>query len=106
MQIDSTTGREETYGELAKKTISLAKALKNKGISCDDVVGLICYNNMEYTAAIVASIFIGAKSTAVDISSSKRNYNHHHFIFIFYIIYNSSFHNALPESIKTTYHFL
>lgn len=75
MQIDSATGEKETYGEFLDRSIRLAQALRNKGITSNDIVAYCCYNNMDYAVTIIATMFIGALLNPIDISASKSNIN-------------------------------
>lgn len=65
-QIDATTGRSETYGQVLRRAISIAKRLSADGIVPGDVVTLCAPNIPEACAPLLGALFIGARVASLD----------------------------------------
>jgi acyl-CoA synthetase (AMP-forming)/AMP-acid ligase II len=68
LYIDAVTGQKRTYGEVRKRTRSLASALRNLGLKPGDVVTLFSPNSIDY--AINCFAIIGCGATVSPVSSA------------------------------------
>lgn len=60
LQIDLSTDKKITFGDILKNCIQLADALKKFGIKKGDTILIISENNLQYYAPVIAGLLIGA----------------------------------------------
>jgi acyl-CoA synthetase (AMP-forming)/AMP-acid ligase II len=68
--IDALTGRTRTYGDVERRTRSLAHALRNLGVKQHDVVAYYSPNNIDYGICCYAVIGCGAIVSPISAAST------------------------------------
>lgn len=74
LQIDCVTGQKETYASLLSRSIRTAQSIQAKGLVKGDVMSLCSFNNMDYSATIIASYFLGVHMSPFDPTAPLRKY--------------------------------
>ncbi|XP_043287319.1 luciferin 4-monooxygenase-like [Venturia canescens] len=59
-QVDGSTGREETFGEMLDKSVKCALWMREQNIGTGDIVGICTHNQLDMYIPCFASIFVGA----------------------------------------------
>uniref|UniRef100_A0A0C9Q8B8 LUCI_1 protein n=2 Tax=Fopius arisanus TaxID=64838 RepID=A0A0C9Q8B8_9HYME len=59
-QIDAATGKEDTFGEIADRTVKCAVWLVSQGVKPGDVVAICTHNHIDTVVPVVACLCIGA----------------------------------------------
>lgn len=67
LQIDGITGQKQTYAELLSRCIQCAEAMRAYGIKSGDVISPCTHNILDTCVPLIAALFIGAHSAAIDI---------------------------------------
>lgn len=75
-QIDTTTGKSQTYGEILTKSVILARNLQNKGITPDDVVALSAHNTLDSCLPLTACLLLGVPIAVLDPSFALNDVKH------------------------------
>ncbi|XP_063986038.1 uncharacterized protein LOC135167122 [Diachasmimorpha longicaudata] len=59
-QVDAETGKEDTFGEIADRTVKCALWLLSQGVKPGDVVAICTHNHIDSVIPVVACLCIGA----------------------------------------------
>ncbi|XP_015124782.1 uncharacterized protein LOC107046639 [Diachasma alloeum] len=59
-QVDAETGKEDTFGEIADRTVKCALWLLSQGVKPGDVVAICTHNHIDAVIPVVACLCIGA----------------------------------------------
>lgn len=65
-QREAETGRELTYKQLRKDSLSLAQGLKAEGVGEGTVVSVVTFNSQEAQLFVLSSILVGATVAPLD----------------------------------------
>ncbi|RZC34689.1 AMP-binding domain containing protein, partial [Asbolus verrucosus] len=76
-QIDADLRKSETYSSVNQRSVRLAIALQNKGVTSTDVIASCSKSTLDNVIPIIASSYIGSKVTNLDPTSSKCGYDTH-----------------------------
>ncbi|XP_063821991.1 uncharacterized protein LOC135071999 [Ostrinia nubilalis] len=69
--INGSTGESISYTDLAKKIVNVATSLSKLGVRQGDVVAICSENRIEYLIANIATYYLGAVSTFLNIAYTK-----------------------------------
>lgn len=69
-QIDADTGQSDTYGELLKRCVRVARWLQERGVTKDHVVSLCTPNHLDTCVPFIACLMLGIKVASLDPSLS------------------------------------
>ncbi|XP_014276188.3 luciferin 4-monooxygenase [Halyomorpha halys] len=67
-QVEVETGRELTYGHLARQSLSVVQGLLREGVGEGSVVAIVSFNSQEAHVIFLACILIGATAAPIDPS--------------------------------------
>lgn len=70
-QISADDGSQKTNGEIYQDTFKIALNLQKNGCSKGDVIGFVCRNSHQLPPVILAAMYLGAPTNALDVAFSK-----------------------------------
>lgn len=69
--VDGITAEELTFGQLLKRSVLLARCMKEYGIVKNDVVSVVSENRLEYPAIVFAAIYLGATVAPINLTYTE-----------------------------------
>ncbi|KAI4471441.1 long-chain-fatty-acid--coa ligase [Holotrichia oblita] len=76
MQINTSTGEQQTYADIHKKLIRIALEMQQRGIKANDIVLTCSYNSMDTILPIYSTLYLNAVIVNLDPSISLRDSMH------------------------------
>lgn len=98
IQVDAATGKEDTFGDIADRTVKCALWLVGQGVKSGDVVAICTHNHIDAGIPVLACLCIGA------IFNPWWDHGLNKGIFCWWALF-SHYHLHLAESGESVYFF-
>ncbi|KAF5281148.1 hypothetical protein FQA39_LY17880 [Lamprigera yunnana] len=75
-QIDGITGEKDSYESLLQRCVRTAVKMRNMGVTHEDIISLCTFNHLNSCVPYIATLFLGAKVSALDATLSLQDSVH------------------------------